>query len=157
MKLRSFQNAPIKLRGYSGLEAQILNVFWNSIKKKNIFTIHFLPDFYWYFNNTQQKFQKKKFKKLQAGKVRGKKKGASGWHNSNPSSRLEKKRFFISKDVIIVPASERIKKKISQNGDYLKKSHFLPFFHSFEFFKNSKKQNFDINLIHLAIFEQDNL
>ena len=37
--------------------------------------------------------------------------------------------------------------KISQNVDYLKKSHFLPFFHNFEFFLNSKKQNFDINLV----------
>ena len=37
-----FQISIHPLRGYSGLEAQIFDVFWNSIKKtKNIFTIHF--------------------------------------------------------------------------------------------------------------------
>ena len=35
-----------------------------------------------------------------------------------------------------------------QNGDYLKrKSFFTLFFHSFEFFLNTKKQNFEINLV----------
>ena len=91
-------------------------------------------------------FKKIKFKKLEAGKVGGKKRVHPGWHDSNPSNHLEqKKRFLISKDVIIVPNSER-NFFFEKWRLFEKNVIFYPFFHSFEFFLNSKKQNFEINL-----------
>ena len=70
-----------------------------------------------------------------------------GLHDSNPSSNLrQKKRFLISKDFIIVPTSEK-NKQFSEMATIWKKSHFYPLFHSYEFFLNNKKQNFDINQV----------
>ena len=52
-------------RGYSGLKAQILDVFWNLIKKtKSILPSIFLSHIYWYFNNTQKNVQKNKIQKV---------------------------------------------------------------------------------------------
>ena len=72
------------LRGHSGLEVQILDVFWNSIKKNKKY-------FYQIFIDILI-IQKKYFSKLQAGKLGGKKRVCPGWHDSNPSSHLEQKK-----------------------------------------------------------------